>query len=99
MWPGLDKYWAVGLGKCYIALDWSTCGLLTTILLLMVMQENTKSMQQQLALYGAQLTAQQRETRAAKEMLAEAESEMEAVHFEKKQLLAQWKGSLTAIQR
>ncbi|KAF6257749.1 hypothetical protein COO60DRAFT_1639651 [Scenedesmus sp. NREL 46B-D3] len=63
------------------------------------MQENMKSLQQQLALYTAQLTAQRRETRAAKETLAEAEREMEGVHFEKKQLLAQWKGSLTAIQR
>lgn len=58
-----------------------------------------KSMHQQLTLYTAQLAAQQRETRAAKETLAEAESEMEGVHFEKKQLLAQWRGSLNAIQR
>lgn len=58
-----------------------------------------KSLHQQLALYTAQLTAQQHETRAAKETLAEAEREMESVHFEKKQLLAQWRGSLNAIQR
>lgn len=31
--------------------------------------------------------------------LVQAESDMEGVHFEKKQLLAQWKSSLTAIQR
>lgn len=29
----------------------------------------------------------------------QAESDMEGVHFEKKQLLAQWKSSLNAIQR
>jgi hypothetical protein len=63
------------------------------------LQENIKSLQQQSALYAAQLTAQQRETCAAKETLAEAEREMEGVHFEKRQLLAQWKGSLNAIQR
>eukprot|EP00879_Flechtneria_rotunda_P033179 GHRR01036724.1.p1 GENE.GHRR01036724.1~~GHRR01036724.1.p1 ORF type:complete len:546 (+),score=242.57 GHRR01036724.1:177-1814(+) len=63
------------------------------------LQETTKSLQQQQALYAAQLAAQQRETRAAKETLAEAEREMEGVHFEKKVLLAQWKGSLNAIQR
>jgi len=58
-----------------------------------------RSLEQQLSLYTAQLTEQQHETRAAQETLAQAESDMEAVHFEKKQLLAQWKGSLTAIQR
>ena len=44
-------------------------------------------------------TMQSRETRAALETLAEAEAEMESVHFEKKQLLAQWKSSLLAIQK
>lgn len=58
-----------------------------------------RSLEQQLALYTAQLTEQRHETRAAQETLAQAESDMEAVHFEKKQLLAQWRGSLTAIQR
>jgi coiled-coil domain-containing protein 40 len=62
-------------------------------------QETMRSLQQQHALYSAQLVSQARETRAAKEMLAEAESEMEGVRFEKKQLLAQWRGSLNAIQR
>jgi hypothetical protein len=63
------------------------------------MQENLKSLHQQLALYTAQLKEQQHETRAAKETLTEAEKEMEGVHFEKKQLLAQWKGSLNAVLR
>eukprot|EP00775_Hariotina_reticulata_P007189 gene7189-7403_t len=63
------------------------------------LQENLKSLHQQLALYSAQLKEQQHETRAAKETLTEAEKEMEGVHFEKKQLLAQWKGSLNAILR
>ena len=64
-----------------------------------VMQDNIKSLHQQSALYTAQLQSQMRETRAAQETLAEAETEMEVVHFEKKQLLAQWKSCLTAIQR
>lgn len=63
------------------------------------MQENMKTLQQQLALYTAQHEAQQRETRAAMETLAEAEAEMENVHFEKKQLVAQWRSSLLAIQK
>jgi len=63
------------------------------------MQENLKGLQQQMQLHTAQLEAQKRETRAALETLAEAETEMENVHFEKKQLVAQWKSSLLAIQK
>jgi chromosome segregation ATPase len=63
------------------------------------MQEDLKTVQHQLQLHTAQLEAQKRETRAAMETLAEAESEMESVQFEKKQLMAQWKSSLNAIQK
>jgi len=63
------------------------------------LQENLRTQQQQLKLYTAQLEAQKRETRAALETLVEAETEMEGVHFEKKQLLAQWKSSVLAIQK
>jgi hypothetical protein len=50
-------------------------------------------------MFSAQLEAQRLETRAAQELLAQAESEMEAVHFEKKQLVARWKSSLNAVSR
>lgn len=63
------------------------------------MQEELKTVQHQLQLHSAQLEAQKRETRAAMETLAEAESEMESVQFEKKQLMAQWKSSINAIQK
>lgn len=63
------------------------------------LQETLKSLQGQLELYQEQLTNQKRETRSAQETLAEAESEMQAVHFEKKQLLAQWQSSITAVKR
>lgn len=63
------------------------------------LQDRLKGLQQQLQLYTAQHDAQARETRAALETLAEAEAEMEGVHFEKKQLVAQWKSSLVAIQK
>jgi hypothetical protein len=46
-----------------------------------------------------QVDAQKAETRAATETLVEAEQEMEAVHFEKRQLTAQWRSSLLAIAR
>lgn len=46
-----------------------------------------------------QIDAQKRETRAAMETLVEAEKEMESIHFEKRQLVAQWQSSLLAISR
>jgi coiled-coil domain-containing protein 40 len=44
-----------------------------------------------------QVQAQKGETRAALETLMEAEREMESIHFEKRQLVAQWHSSLLAI--
>jgi chromosome segregation ATPase len=46
-----------------------------------------------------QVDAQKAETRAATETLVEAEQEMDAIHFEKRQLTAQWRSSLLAITR
>ncbi|KAJ9514439.1 hypothetical protein QJQ45_012419 [Haematococcus lacustris] len=63
------------------------------------LQESLKGLQQQLQLYTVQHQAQARETRAALETLAEAEADMEGVQFEKKQLVAQWRSSLLAIQK
>jgi len=63
------------------------------------LQENLKGLQQALQLHTTQHEAQVRETRAALETLAEAEAEMESVHFEKKQLVAQWRSSLVAVQK
>eukprot|EP00854_Cymbomonas_tetramitiformis_P019643 gene19643-23495_t len=63
------------------------------------LQEQLKQLHQQHQLYEAQLVAQQRETRAAQETLGEAEQEMEAINFEKKQLVQQWKSSLIGMAR
>ncbi len=63
------------------------------------LQQQLRSQEQQIAIYSQQYDAQKRETRAAKEMLAGAEAEMEGIHFEKKQLTAQWQSSLIATQR
>ena len=63
------------------------------------LQQQLRTHEQQIAIYSQQYDAQKRETRAAKEMLAGAEAEMEGVHFEKKQLTAQWQSSLIATQR
>eukprot|EP00192_Tetraselmis_astigmatica_P001068 CAMPEP_0117679654 /NCGR_PEP_ID=MMETSP0804-20121206/17928_1 /TAXON_ID=1074897 /ORGANISM="Tetraselmis astigmatica, Strain CCMP880" /LENGTH=1089 /DNA_ID=CAMNT_0005489087 /DNA_START=114 /DNA_END=3381 /DNA_ORIENTATION=- len=63
------------------------------------LQETLKSLHQQLALFTAQLEAQKRETLAAKETLQEAEEEMQNIHFEKKQLVQQWQGTLLSVQK
>ena len=63
------------------------------------LNEQIKSMREQHALYKAQLVSQKQETAAAARTLAEAFKEMEAINFEKKQLMAQWKSSLIGIQR
>lgn len=62
-------------------------------------QETLRSLTAQLELANAQLAAQARETRAAKETLAQAEADMEGVRYEKKALLSQWRSGLAAIQR
>ncbi|KAI8800296.1 hypothetical protein BJ742DRAFT_881140 [Cladochytrium replicatum] len=61
--------------------------------------EQLRSLQERRALYETQLVTQQRETKAATDTLQEAATEMEAIQFEKKQLLHQWKSTLIALQR
>eukprot|EP00760_Papus_ankaliazontas_P029424 PhM_4_TR4241/c0_g1_i1/m.15111 len=63
------------------------------------LNERIKMLGEQLALYTHQLTAQREETKLAQDTLAEAQSEMEAIQYEKKQLLQQWKTSLIGMQR
>jgi len=63
------------------------------------LNEQLKSLDEQLALYEAQLVSQRTETGAAAETLSEAAKEMESINFEKKQLLQQWKSSLIGMQR
>ncbi|KAJ9443386.1 Coiled-coil domain-containing protein 40-like protein [Diplonema papillatum] len=63
------------------------------------LNEQIKSKTQQLALLTSQLASQAEETALARDTLAEALAEMEAIQFEKKQLLQQWKTSLIGMQR
>jgi len=63
------------------------------------MNEDVKRMTEQKALLEAQLVAQKQETEAATTTLREAAREMEAIDFEKKQLLQQWRSSLVGMQR
>jgi chromosome segregation ATPase len=63
------------------------------------MNERVRTLTEQHASLSAQLAAQKSETKMARETLAEALSEMEAISFEKKQLLQQWKSSIIGMQR
>lgn len=63
------------------------------------LNEQLKRAQDELALTEAQLISQQSETAAARKTLRDASAEMEAIHFEKKQLLQQWKVALIGMQR
>jgi len=63
------------------------------------MNEDVKRMTEQKALLDAQLVAQKQETEAAVATLREAAREMEAIEFEKKQLMQQWRSSLVGMQR
>lgn len=63
------------------------------------LNENQRRLREQLSLYEHQLRNQQKESVAAHETLQDATTEMEAITFEKKQLLNQWKSSLIALQR
>merc|ERR1719158_1701971 len=68
-------------------------------LLIDKMNEDVKRMTEQKALLEAQLVAQKQETEASVATLREASREMEAIEFEKKQLMQQWRSSLIGMQR
>lgn len=63
------------------------------------LNEQLKGLDENLALYEAQMVSQKQETAAASDTLLEASKEMESISFEKKQLLQQWKSSLIGMQR
>ena len=63
------------------------------------LNEKIRTGTEQLGLYEAQLSAQKKETAAAAETLFEASREMEAIAFEKKHLVQQWKSSLVGMAR
>jgi len=63
------------------------------------LNERLKRAQEELAQNEAQLLAQRSETTAAATTLKQAATEMEAINFERKQLLQQWKSALIGMQR
>jgi chromosome segregation ATPase len=58
-----------------------------------------RSLQERKATYENQLGVQARETQAARETLQDAQMEMEAIQFEKRQLVNQWRSTLLALQK
>eukprot|EP00128_Syssomonas_multiformis_P008226 Colp12_sorted_trinity150504_noHs@7539 len=63
------------------------------------LQETVRSLTEKISMYDAQYLAQCKETEEAKKTLMEANTEMEALLFEKKQLYSQWKSSLVGMSR
>lgn len=63
------------------------------------LQATLKKLHLEAATLDAQTTSQRRETTVARETLAEANAEMEAVHHEKAQLASQWKSALVGAAK
>ena len=63
------------------------------------LNEKLKRAQEELAQNEAQLLSQRGETTTAATTLKQAATEMEAINFERKQLLQQWKSALIGMQR
>ncbi|CCW63074.1 unnamed protein product [Phytomonas sp. EM1] len=67
--------------------------------LVLSLEERIHSFEEQSASLSEQIEAQRKETKVARDTLAEAMGEIEAINVEKKQLAQQWKSSLIGIQR
>lgn len=61
--------------------------------------ERLDRLREDIALYDAQLEAQMAETKAAREALSEAKTEIETIAVEKKQLFAAWNSALIGMRR
>ena len=63
------------------------------------LNDQVKTLRDRVGLYESQIKAQREETNAAKTTMSEAIVEMEAIAFEKRQLMQQWKSSLIGIRQ
>ncbi|MFT7804122.1 coiled-coil domain-containing protein 40 isoform X1 [Arapaima gigas] len=61
--------------------------------------KHTEKLTEQIAMYDVQIAAQAEETQAAKQVLTEAQMEMDTLEVERKQLLQQWNSSLLGMKR
>ena len=60
---------------------------------------NLKGLREQAEMYRAQIEVQQAQTEEAKQILKETAGEMDLIVFEKKQLMVQWKASLSNLKK
>ncbi|KPA76749.1 hypothetical protein ABB37_07576 [Leptomonas pyrrhocoris] len=67
--------------------------------LILSLQNRIKALENESATVDEQVESQREETKRARETLADARSEMEAIVMEKKQLVQQWRSSLIGMQR
>ncbi|TPP55627.1 BRE1 E3 ubiquitin ligase family protein [Leishmania donovani] len=67
--------------------------------LILSMQKRIETLENESAMLDEQIGSQREETKRARETLADAASEMEAIVMEKKQLVQQWRSSLIGMQR
>jgi chromosome segregation ATPase len=63
------------------------------------LNKQVKSLQEQVSLHAAQLTAQRRETMEANTVLQETVRELDLIASEKKQLMIRWKAALSGLSR
>lgn len=61
--------------------------------------ETVDRLREKIAMFDAQYSAQSDETKAAKEALTEARTEIDSINLEKKHLLQQWHSSLIGMRR
>jgi hypothetical protein len=64
-----------------------------------MLTEKLRILQEKRANLDSQIFVQQKETEAAIATLHDAEVEMDAIKFEKRQLLSQWSSSLVGLQK
>lgn len=61
--------------------------------------DTVRQLHEQIAMYESQTKAQQEEYHATQDALAEAQTEMQALNLEQKQLLQQWNSSVIGMKR
>eukprot|EP00611_Tribonema_gayanum_P002483 TRINITY_DN11854_c0_g1_i1.p1 TRINITY_DN11854_c0_g1~~TRINITY_DN11854_c0_g1_i1.p1 ORF type:complete len:974 (+),score=491.39 TRINITY_DN11854_c0_g1_i1:44-2965(+) len=61
--------------------------------------DQVKRLQEQVVLQEAQIASQTGQSTEAQDMIRETAKEMEVIHFEKKQLLQQWRSALVGLAR
>ncbi|ORC90513.1 uncharacterized protein TM35_000083110 [Trypanosoma theileri] len=67
--------------------------------LINALEKRVVLLEEEVSTVDSQIENQRKETQRAREILSEALAEMEAINFDKKQLVQQWKSTLVGMQR